>query len=145
MYNFEGYSFVCKKKKEIVVKFSSCCCIQAQKNKYLSSPTSTIQSRFPSLSTNTPASLGGLSSGINQTTIPAGSQPLIIKPFLVSAAVLKLDHSTSTDQLLTILQFFCWGPLDAALFSHPWVVIPSQCHGYDGFSSSAFMLGLTGE
>lgn len=29
-------------------------------------------------------------------------------------------------------------------FSHPWVAIPSCCHGYDGFSPSAFMLGFTG-
>lgn len=76
-----------------------------------------MQSRFPSLSTNTSAGLGSLSSGMNQTPIPEGSQPLAIKPFPISAAVLKLDHSTSSDYLLTILQFFFWGLLDAPLFS----------------------------
>lgn len=84
-------------------------------HKHLPSPTSTIQSRFPSLWTNTSAGLGSLSSGTNQTPIPV--EPLVTKPFPVSAAVLKLDDSTSSDYLLTIVQFFFWGLLDAPLFS----------------------------
>lgn len=84
-------------------------------HKHLPSLTSTIQSRFPSLWTNTSAGLGSLSSGTNQTPIP--EEPLVTKLFPVSAAVLKLDDSTSSDYLLTIVQFFFWGLLDAPLFS----------------------------
>lgn len=54
---------------------------------------------------------------MNQTPIPEGSQPLVIKPFPVSAVVLKLDHSTSSEYLLTILHFFFQGLSDAPLFS----------------------------